>query len=740
MREDMATFFSNQLDFIFFFYGLAFILLGATCLAIARSRGRAESWAVLGWFAIAHGAGEWLDLTALILGDTPAFAVARTALMTGSFVLLMEFARLEAIRFGMRLPGRWIYVLLVLLVGFAGVWGGLTVSGVVARYAIGFVGAAGTSLVLVRQARALSGQARFFSILAAAGFALYAVAAGAVVPTAPFWPASAINYNWFAGLTGAPIQLVRGLLACCISFSIWAIWGQQLASEVASPRYTAHVRQQFAWTLVTMATILICGWTLTEFLGGIYRQNVQYEARGDIDLLASRLAGETAMVDGMVKALAGSPSILPLLTGGNPQDNETAKSVLDLDVEASGAKRGYILDMSGMVVASSSRREALPGAPNYTAASYFQKSIAGEAGHHFAFDAASGARDYYASHPIHAKDGHIIGVAVLTKSLDTFEADLRQFDRPYFFIDPDGIVVMTNHREQLLRPFWQLPADKKAALAQQFGTLDGRPMIEQEVADATWANVDGERNYIRRRFADHSEWSLVILKPTREIFASRVLGIVITLLVAIMALIYLLGRSRWIHDRVQMDNRLRLQELARDLGYKATTDALTGLPNRLKFDQALADEMLRAARYKTPLSLVLYDVDHFKQVNDTFGHQVGDHVLTELSRLVPNLIRSTDLLARWGGEEFVILVPGCDGPMAFAAAQKLRAAIGQREFAEVGSVTCSFGVAQYAPGETAEAFIARADDALYRAKINGRNQVVLGPPPAGAKLELVSVA
>jgi len=115
-------------------------------------------------------------------------------------------------------------------------------------------------------------------------------------------------------------------------------------------------------------------------------------------------------------------------------------------------------------------------------------------------------------------------------------------------------------------------------------------------------------------------------------------------------------------------------------------------------------------------------------------------VLTQLSRFVPNLIRNTDLVARWGGEEFVILAPGADGPMALQAAEKLRDAIGQVVFVEVGTVTCSFGVAQYAQADTAAAFISRADDALYRAKISGRNQVVLGSPPAAAKLELVSVA
>jgi diguanylate cyclase (GGDEF)-like protein len=563
---------------------------------------------------------------------------------------------------------------------------------------------------------------------------------GAVVPAAPFWPATVFNYTWFADLTGTPIQLVRGVLACWISFSIWAIWGQQLALEVSSARYTAYLRQQFIWTLVAMATILVCGWTLTEFLGGIYRQNVQDEARGDIDLLASRLAGETATIEGMVKALAGSPSVLPLLVGGSPKDDESALSVLDLDVEAAGAKRGYILNRSGTVVASSNRREAVTGAPNYSSSSYFQKSIAGEAGYHFAFDVASGARNYFASQPIRAADGKIVGVAVLTKSLDAFEADLRQFDRPYFFINPDGVVVMTNRPKALFRTFWPLSAEKQQVLGPQFGTLNDRPMLEQEIVDATWTNVDGERNYVRRRFANHSQWSLVILKPTREVFASRVLGIVITLLVTIMTLIYLLGRERWVHDNVQMDKRLRLQELARDLGFQATTDPLTGLHNRLKFDQALADEMVRSDRYKTPLSLVLYDVDNFKRVNDTYGHQIGDKVLVQLSRFVPNLIRSTDLLARWGGEEFAILVPGSDGQMAFQAAKKLRDAIRHVVFDEVGSVTCSFGVTQFAVEDTAAEFISRADNALYRAKINGRNQVELELQPLAARSELASVA
>jgi diguanylate cyclase (GGDEF)-like protein len=737
----MAAFFSTQLDFILFFYGLAFVLLGATCFGIARGGERGGSWVILGLFAFAHGAGEWLDLTALVIGDTPTFAMARIAVMTGSFVLLMEFARQEAIRFGLKLPGRWLYVPLVLLVVLGGVVGGLGVAGAVSRYAIGLVGAMATSLIFARQARGLSGAARRFAIFSAAGFALYGVSAGAIVPAAPFWPANEFNYDWFAHLTETPIQLVRGLLACWIAFSIWATWKHQLTLEVASARYTAHLRQQFIWTLVAMAAILVFGWMLTEFLGGIYKRNVQEEARGDIDLLASHLDGETATIEGMVKALAGSPSVLPLLVGGSRQEDERAKSVLDLDVEASHAELGFILNRSGTIVASSNHREANgSSAPNYRSAPYFQKSVAGEAGYYFLFDPVNRGRDYYASYPVRAGDGSIVGVAVLEKSLDGFEADLSQFDRPYFLIDPNGVVMLTNRPQTMLRTLWPLSAEKQSALDRQFGTLNDRPMVGREIVDATWINVDGERDYVRRRYANHSQWSLVILKPTREIFATRVFGIVITLLVAITTLVYLFGRERWVHDNVQMDKRLQLQELARNLGFQATTDPLTGLNNRLKFDQALASEILRSQRYKTPLSLVLFDVDHFKEVNDTYGHQIGDKVLIQLSRFMPGHIRNTDLVARWGGEEFVILVPGSDGQTAYQFADKLRDAIGQVQLEEVGTVTCSFGVAQYADGDTAETFISRADAALYRAKINGRNRVELASRPAAAKPDLASVA
>ena len=735
----MSTFLTNQLDFIFFFYGMAFILLAATCWVAARGQDDSQAWAVLGAFALLHGIGEWLDLTALIVGDSAAFAIARTALTALSFLLLMEFARLEAMRLGFKPPGRWIYLLLALSIASVGFAQGVAAAGIVARYAIGFVAAVGASLVLAWQASLYPRGAKGFALCACAGFALYAIAAGAIVPVGSIWPSTIINQHAFQAVTGMPIQLARGLLACWISLSIWAIWGERHASDVASPRYTTYVRQQFVWTLLAMSTILVSGWMLTEHLGVVYRENVQKETRTDIDLLAGRLAGDTATIEAMVKALAGSPSVVALLAGGDQQKNAPGLSVLDLDAEAAGAKRGYILDRSGTVIAVANRRETLSGAAAYGSAPLFPNSMTSVPKYWFALDPQNGARDYYASQPIRAVDGSIVGSAVLIKSLENFELDLRQFDRPYFLVDPDGVVMMSNHPDTLNRALWP-SRDASRMVAQRPATVTDHPMMEHTIVDATWTNVDGELNYVRRRFANHTDWSLVILNPSREIFASRFLGIVITLLVAIMALLYLLGRGRRIHDDLQLDRRLKLQELARDLGIQATTDPLTGLHNRLKLGPSLVGEIQRAERYNTALSLVLFDIDHFKKINDTHGHVVGDQVLVQLSRFVPGLIRTMDLLARWGGEEFLILLPGSDGPMALQVAEKLREAIGNLAFDAVGSITCSFGVTQFAAGETAAQFIARADGALYRAKADGRNRTKLAAHSGLGTRSLASVA
>ncbi|ADV67986.1 GGDEF domain-containing protein [Deinococcus maricopensis] len=160
----------------------------------------------------------------------------------------------------------------------------------------------------------------------------------------------------------------------------------------------------------------------------------------------------------------------------------------------------------------------------------------------------------------------------------------------------------------------------------------------------------------------------------------------------------------------------------------AFVDALTGLHNRRAFEQSLAQEAERAQHNGQPLSIIALDIDHFKRVNDTFGHDAGDHVLKDLARIVRREVRATDVVARWGGEEFILLLPTMDLPVAQACAERIRRAVDAHEFS-TGPLSVSLGVATLLRGEDTGALFGRADAALYSAKRAGRNRVVTDDTP-----------
>ncbi len=181
-------------------------------------------------------------------------------------------------------------------------------------------------------------------------------------------------------------------------------------------------------------------------------------------------------------------------------------------------------------------------------------------------------------------------------------------------------------------------------------------------------------------------------------------------------------RGQWSAVGIVRDasERVRFEEQLKQL---ATTDPLTGISNRRRFDEALASEVNRAVRFSSPLTLILFDIDHFKRINDTFGHQAGDRVLIQLTLAVSGLIRTTDLFARWGGEEFVILMPGSDLDAGRVLAEKLRMMLEMQPFPDVGHMTCSFGVAEYGPGSDVDTLMRKVDRCMFQAKASGRNRV-----------------
>lgn len=169
----------------------------------------------------------------------------------------------------------------------------------------------------------------------------------------------------------------------------------------------------------------------------------------------------------------------------------------------------------------------------------------------------------------------------------------------------------------------------------------------------------------------------------------------------------------------QMDKEAQLERLA-------TTDMLTGLVNRSQFDSVLKSELNRHDRYSRPLSLIMLDLDYFKNINDNYGHVVGDQVLVELAHLLKRNLRKADCCARWGGEEFMLLAPETSLEQAVILADKIRSTIKHTDFPIQGSVTASFGVVEVHAQESGKSVMKRVDDALYRAKEKGRDRVSTG--------------
>jgi diguanylate cyclase (GGDEF)-like protein len=237
-----------------------------------------------------------------------------------------------------------------------------------------------------------------------------------------------------------------------------------------------------------------------------------------------------------------------------------------------------------------------------------------------------------------------------------------------------------------------------------------------------------------------------LLDPDSLALWSRMQVIALLMLFSLIVMILLRYQVKAAHQLDQYKNRLKLivDERTRDLiaknkqleveicerrkveaklEYLANVDPLTSILNRRKFNEVISYELKRDERYRNNLSLILCDLDKFKNINDKFGHDSGDQVLISFTCLISSAIRKSDIFARWGGEEFAILLPETSLEKASQIASKLRLITEASVIPQIGRITASFGVAEYHMDDNEETLIKRADMALYKAKENGRNRV-----------------
>ncbi|NDV24380.1 GGDEF domain-containing protein [Desulfovibrio sp. JC022] len=195
----------------------------------------------------------------------------------------------------------------------------------------------------------------------------------------------------------------------------------------------------------------------------------------------------------------------------------------------------------------------------------------------------------------------------------------------------------------------------------------------------------------------------------------------ISLLGIILAALIIIFLEKYI-SKLILDYETRINELES----LSSIDKLTGLANRIKLDEMFNYEISKAQRHGNSFSILLLDLDRFKNINDNFGHDIGDMVLQQTAQLLKNNLRKTDTIGRWSGEEFLIIAPETGNEKAILLAEKIRKIIAGHYYTPVGTVTCSIGIGSFNGEDSRESLTERADRALYMAKDNGRNRAVYG--------------
>jgi len=318
----------------------------------------------------------------------------------------------------------------------------------------------------------------------------------------------------------------------------------------------------------------------------------------------------------------------------------------------------------------------------------------------------------YINHRVMDYSGNFIGVTGVGLGLDSVQKLVSQyqdnFRRTIYFVNEAGQVQLhSKHTRSGHDSILEQPGIRHIAhqvLSQDYGTFSYQR--------------DGERILLTSRFLPELKWHLLVelreadaMEPIRN---SLLMNLTIGILVIGLISLVIAHTISGFHQRME---------------HMATTDKLSGLGNRQYFDMMLGQALNQYQRSLQPFSLIVLDIDHFKQVNDQLGHSTGDQAIQALSQLIGGCIRRSDSLCRWGGEEFVILVPECSRDDARNLAEKIRQKTATSALLADHPervITLSAGVTAVQQNDTASQLFSRADRALYRAKGNGRNRVDVG--------------
>lgn len=315
----------------------------------------------------------------------------------------------------------------------------------------------------------------------------------------------------------------------------------------------------------------------------------------------------------------------------------------------------------------------------------------------------------FINHRVFDYSGKFIGAAGVGLAVDSVshlvESYRQRYQRQVYFVDRQGQIVLHSPSEQLPnKDVHQIPGlDSIAATILSSG--DGSYQYQRE----------GRSHLLNVRYIPELKWYIFVEKIEDEALSEIRTSFIINMVICVVVTVFMLVLVNMSINYYQK----RLEEMA-------TTDALTGLANRQSLDMLLEHAVAETRRSGKPFSAIIADIDHFKNINDTYGHLTGDQVLRGVAEVLRARVRGVDIVCRWGGEEFLIVLRECGLDAACSVAENLRAAISDR-FCEdpvvQGQLTMSLGVSEFRPEEHIDELLARADAAVYEAKKNGRDRV-----------------
>jgi len=307
-------------------------------------------------------------------------------------------------------------------------------------------------------------------------------------------------------------------------------------------------------------------------------------------------------------------------------------------------------------------------------------------------------------------DGELLGVTGvgldMTDIADLLQEAQTKYGRTVYLVDASGTIQAHSNYDLI----------EKASIRTQDGIKDIADTIlnsRTETVDLEYSGSNGTV-LLTSRYIEGVSWYIIVEQDEKDSLRLIMGNLIRTILIGITASLLIIIVSIYFVNLYQ-----------KKLEFISVTDHLTGITNRMHLDSVIAQEFVRAHRYKNSFSILLMDLDWFKRINDTKGHAAGDLALKELVRVISNSIRLSDIFGRWGGDEFLILLPQTKLSNAGLLAEILRSKIEEYPFKNIDAITISVGAASLMPADTVETLLKRADDALYEAKNQGRNKVIL---------------